>query len=94
MCAGEPGTCVILAGKRDSRRHSTTSFFENVAVVFFLSFYILWSGEGSTSFKEYNRVLFYGEKKVKVIMNTRENFKLNLVLESKVSSPVLATGFY
>ena len=27
-------------------------------------------------------------------MNMRENFKLNLVLESKVSSPVLATGFY
>ena len=38
MCAREPGTCVILAGKRDSRRHSTTSFFENVAVVFFKVF--------------------------------------------------------
>ena len=61
MCSREPGTCVILAGKRDSRRHSTTSFFENVAAVFFLSFFILRSGEGSTSFKKYNRVLFYGE---------------------------------
>ena len=34
MCSREPGTCVILAGKRDNRRHSTTSFFENVAAVF------------------------------------------------------------
>ena len=39
MCAREPGTNVILAGKRDNRRHSTTSFLENVAVVFFKLFH-------------------------------------------------------
>ena len=62
MCAREPGTYVILAGKRDSRRHSTTIFFLKCRSGFFKSFSILWSGEGSTSFKKYNRVLLYGEK--------------------------------
>ena len=38
---------VILAGKRDSLRHSTTSFSENVVVSY-------PSGEGSTSFKKDN----------------------------------------
>ena len=46
-------TSVILAGKRDSRRHSTTRFSENVADKW-RSFIILRSGEDLTSFNKDN----------------------------------------
>ena len=53
-------TSVILAGKRDSRRHTTTSFSEEVVVAgisyqMSRSFIILLSGEGLTSFSINNR---------------------------------------
>ena len=59
---------VILAGNLDSRRHSTTSFSENSRsggnkVSNARSFMILRSGEGRTSFINYHRVNFSGEKK-------------------------------
>ena len=54
-------TSVILAGKRGSRRHSTTSFSENV-VEAGTSFSILQSGEVLTSFNNDNSVNFSGEK--------------------------------
>ena len=62
---------VILAGKRGSRRHSTTSFSESVVVAGtsyqisvsnVRSFSILQSGEGSTSFNNDNSANFSGEK--------------------------------
>ena len=61
-------TSVILAGKSDSRRHSTTSFSKNVVVggnklSDVRSFNILLSGEGLTSFSIYNRTNFFGEQK-------------------------------
>ena len=62
---------IILAGKRDSRHHSTTSFSENVVVArtsfkkSCKSFIILLTGEGLTSFSINNRTNFFGEKKVK-----------------------------
>ena len=61
-----------MAGKRGSRRHSTTSFSESVVVAGtsyqisvsnFRSFSILQSGEGSTSFNNDNSANFSGEKK-------------------------------
>ena len=59
---------VTLAGKRGSRRHSTTSFGESVVVAGtsyqkFRSFSILLSGEGSTSFNNDHIVNVSGEKK-------------------------------
>ena len=58
---------VILAGKRGSRRHSTTSFSESVVEAgttyqLLRSFSILQSGEGSTSFNNDNSANFSGEK--------------------------------
>ena len=64
-------TSVILAGKRDSRRHSTRSFSENDQrecrsggnkLTDVRSFIILRSGEGLTSFSINNRTDFFGEK--------------------------------
>ena len=61
-----------MAGKRGSRRHSTTSFSESVVVAGtsyqisvsnVRSFSILQSGEGSTSFNNDNGANFSGEKK-------------------------------
>ena len=54
-CARE-WTSVVLAGKRDSRRHSTTSFSENVVVAEtsyqnVRSFIVLQTVEGLTSNK-------------------------------------------
>ena len=83
---------VILAGKRDSRRHSTTSFGENV-VVAETSFIILRLEEGVTSFHKDNSSNFSGESKVKYSFpgnlffeNTRKTFQSNLELESFWSS--------
>ena len=90
-------TSVILAGKHDSRRHSTTSVNENVveAETSFVSYQMLGdfislrSGEGLTSFNKKDCANFSGEK------NRYEAFRggwlfentlslvLNLVLESK-----------
>ena len=62
-------TSVILAGKRDSRRHSITIFSENVVVaetsyqMYKGSFISLLSGDGLTSFSINNRTNFFGEKK-------------------------------
>ena len=59
-------TSVILAGKRDSRRHSTTSFAENVVLtktsyqMLEGKLYYFRSGEPSMS----NSVNFSGESKV------------------------------
>ena len=60
-------TSVILAGKRDRRRHSTTSFSEEVVVAgtsyqMLESFSILLSGEGLTSCSINNPANFFGEK--------------------------------
>ena len=59
---------VILAGKHDSRRHSSAGFTENVVVVEascqmleVLSFFL--SGKGLTSFNKINRVNFSGENR-------------------------------
>ena len=54
-----------MAGKRDSRRHFTTSFSKNVIVAGtnVSCFIILLSGEGLTSFSINNRTNFFGEKK-------------------------------
>ena len=62
-------TSVNLAGKRDSRRHSTTKISENVVVVEtsyqMLKFYqVLRSGEGLTSSTEDNSANLSGEKKI------------------------------
>ena len=62
MCAREPGTSVILARKRDSRRHSTTIFFENVAVVFLKLFHFVIRRGLNLLQKLFPCVLFYGEK--------------------------------
>ena len=51
-----------MAGKRGSRRHSTTSFSENV-VVAGTSLSILQSGEVLASFNNDNSVNFSGEKR-------------------------------
>ena len=51
-----------MAGKRGSRRHSTTSFSENV-VVAGTGFSILQSGEVLASFNNDNSVNFSGEKR-------------------------------
>ena len=61
-------TSVILAGKRDSRCHSPTSFSENVIVAGtklsnLRKFIILLSREGLTSFSINNPTSFFGEKK-------------------------------
>ena len=59
-------TSVILAGKRGSRRHSTTSFSESRSGGNKLSnarsFIILLLGEGLTSFSINNATNFVGEK--------------------------------
>ena len=48
----------MLTGKRDSRRHSTTNFGNNVLVA-------KTSGEGFTFFKGNKRTKFLGEKTTK-----------------------------
>ena len=67
LSIGQAWTSVILAGKRDSRRHSTTSFSEEVVVAgtsyqMLESFSILVSGEGLTSCSINNPANFFGEK--------------------------------
>ena len=61
-----------MAGKRDSRRHSTTGLSENdqreyrsggKKLTDVRSFIILRSGEGLTSFSINNRTSFFGEKR-------------------------------
>ena len=54
-------TSVILAGKRDNRRHSPTGFSEN-ELLNVRNFIILWSREGLTSFSIKNRTDLFGEK--------------------------------
>ena len=62
-------TRVILAGKRDSRRHSTTSFSESVVVagtsyqMCNRRFSILQPGEVLSSFNNDKSANFSGEKK-------------------------------
>ena len=53
---------VILAGKRDSRHHSTTSFSKNDVMIELLSFVI---GRGLTPFNKNNHANFSGQKKYK-----------------------------
>ena len=53
-------TSVILAGKRDSRRHSTICGGNKLSKV--SSFIILLPGEGLTSFSINNRTNLFGEK--------------------------------
>ena len=58
-------TSVISAGQRESRRHSTTSFSENVVVAKtsyrkVRGFIILRSGEGLTSFNKKKSANFSG----------------------------------
>ena len=64
-------TSVILAGKRDNRRHSPTGFSENDQrecrsggnkLLNVRNFIIFWSGEGLTSFSIKNRTDLFGEK--------------------------------
>ena len=59
-------TRAISAGKRDSRRHSTTSFGENVLVVEtgnqIGKIINLRPGEGLTSFNKDNSAKCFGEK--------------------------------
>ena len=60
-------TSVILAGKSGSRRHSTTSFSENVEVAetsyqMLQVLSLFGSGEGVTSFTKGNRANFSSEK--------------------------------
>ena len=67
LSIGQAWTSVILAGKRDSLRHSTTSFSEEVVVAgtsyqMLESFSILVSGEGLTSCSINNPANFFGEK--------------------------------
>ena len=54
----------FLAGKRGSRRHSTTSFSRNVVVAETSSqrFITSRTRKGSTSFNKNNRAIFSGEK--------------------------------
>ena len=89
----------MLAGKRDSRRHSTATFNENVVVAEkklsnVRSFIILRSGEGLPSFNKENSANVSGEKKKynKAFWNvyySRVNFQsylflvVVLLLESK-----------
>ena len=53
----------MLTGKRDSRRHSTTNFGNNVLVA-------KTSGEGFIFFKGNKRTKFFGEKKQNKTKNT------------------------
>ena len=83
-------TSAILAGKRDSRRDSTTGFSENAVVTEIiklsndLSLITLGSDEGLTSFNKNSRVNFSGEKSemklgVSIFFETTQNtFKWNL----------------
>ena len=56
-------------GKRDSRRHSATSFSKNVTLVghkllSIIGFTILQQGDNLTSFNKDNRANFFGQKDV------------------------------
>ena len=83
-------TSIISAGKRNSRRLSTSSFFENVAVAEnggnklsnVRRFIILLSGKGLTSFTINNRTNFFGEKNKSKLSRVSffENKSLVLVL--------------
>ena len=73
-------TSVILAGKRDSRRHSTASFCKKI-----WAFVILRPAGGLTSLNKDDSSNFPGEKMYyepffKIMW---KNLKPNLVLESK-----------
>ena len=82
-----------MAGKRGSRRHSTTSFSENV-VVAGTSYEMLevlafcnWERAHATSFNNDNSANFFGEKKyneefrdVYFLTTRQKNFKRNLIL--------------
>ena len=70
LSIAHPWTSVISAGKSDSRRHSTTSFSENVVVVGtsyqmldVLSFCYRVSAYSVTSFSIHNRTNFFSEQK-------------------------------
>ena len=78
----------MLTGKRDSRRHSTTNFGNNVLVA-------KTSGEGFTFFKGNKRTKFFGEKK----QNKTKNTMLlsgggGLFLENKRENEKLKSSLY
>ena len=70
-------TSVILAGKRGSRRHSTTSFVARMSqwwkqvIKSWTSIIILRSGEGLTSFNKHNHAYFSGETKSTIKLSCR-----------------------
>ena len=90
MRAREP--TFILARKCGSRRHSATSFSENVVLAntkykCYSFYFFLRLGNSLISFNQDNNATFFGEKDVQssypgclLFENTRKNFELNLVL--------------
>ena len=77
-----------MAGKRDSRRHSTTRFSENVAwreqVIKCKRFHRFAIEEGLTSSSIINRTNFFGEKmklpRMSAFLEQAQKLKLNLLL--------------
>ena len=81
-------TNAMLTGKRDSRRHSTTNFGNNVLVA-------KTSGEGFTFFKGNKRTKFFGEKKQKKTKNTMLlSGGGGLFLENKRENEKLKSSLY
>ena len=86
-------TCasVILAGKHDSRRHSTAGFSENVVVAgtsyqMCEVFIILRSREGLTSFSMNNRANVFSENKSKMKLSVVSFFCFVLRKRAKTLS--------
>lgn len=79
-------------GKRDSRRHSATSFSKNVMLVrhkllSIIGFTILWLGDNLTYFNKDNSANFFGQKDVQeavqgvyYLRKRKKTLSLNLVL--------------
>ena len=82
-------TNAILTGKRDSRRHSTTNFGNNVLEA-------KTSGEGFTFFKGNKRTKFFGEKKQNKTKNTMllSGGGGGLFLENKRENEKLKSSLY
>ena len=80
----------MLTGKRDSRRHSTTNFGNNVLVA-------KTSGEGFSFFKGNKRTKFFGEKK-KTKQNKKHHVAFGggggLFLENKRENEKLKSSLY
>ena len=98
-------TSVFLAGKRDCRRHSTTSFRENIKVAEkryqMLEVLSFCDQVGLTSLNTNNSANFLGEKSTMKppgmsifwLRNTRKNLKSNIVLVVRFASSKLK-GLY